>query len=316
MAHSLGHCMLRFIGAFQPPKIETWQPFTWRGLRFANRLGVAGGLDKNAHLLSGFWALGAGFLEIGTITPRAQTANLGKCFGRDNKTESVWNHLGFPNEGADKILQRLSQLVRPYPTPIFINIGKNRDTLLARAHEDYIQLIEKFSPIADAFVINISSPNTKDLRDLLHPVRLEEFLRPVIAASRAIPILLKLSPDVTNQELISCLEISNAVGISGWILTNTTLARTEGTAKLYPKEGGVSGRPLAARSIEMLKMAIEHLGDRREGKLIVSVGGVMSPQDVFDRLRLGAQLVQIYTALVFNGPKFFHEVSHQARQVE
>ena len=316
MAHSLGHGTLRFIGAFKSSKIESWQSFTWRGLHFANPLGVAGGLDKNALLMRGLWSLGAGFLEIGTVTPKPQKANPGKCFDRDIQTESVWNHLGFPNDGGEKILQRILQIKRPYPTPIFVNIGKNRDTALPRAHEDYIHLIEKFAPVADAFVINISSPNTKGLRELLHPVRFQEFLRPVIAAAQNIPVLLKLSPDVTDDELRSCLDISTALGISGWVLTNTTIERNDLTKKLYPPDGGVSGRPLAARAIEMLKIANSHLGNQRQDKLIVSVGGVMSAEDVFERLRLGAQLVQIYTALVFNGPTFFHEVSYQARQTQ
>ena len=292
----------------------------WRNLHFSNPLGTAGGLDKNGTLLHGTWALGAGFVEIGTITPLPQLPNPGKRFDRDLSTYSVWNRLGFPNDGAEKIHTRLKKIARPYPTPLFLNIGKNRDTDLRRAHEDYVQLILKFRDLIDAFVVNVSSPNTAGLRDLLRPDRLREFLHPIIAASPLTPVLLKLSPDVTDGELIEILDASNESGVSGWILTNTTLARPDFLTTRYPKDGGVSGQPLAARSLELLKLTVKHLHtrgvDTSSDKLIISVGGVMTADDVFERLRLGAQLVQIYSSLVFNGPGFFHEVAGRAKKTE
>jgi dihydroorotate dehydrogenase len=306
---------LGFWGPLTKPHIYHWQSFTWRNLQFSNPLGTAGGLDKNARLIHAFWALGAGFVEVGTVTPKPQGPNSGALFDRDASSESLWNRLGFPNDGAAAVLARVKKLKRPYPTPLFLNIGKNRDTKLGDAHKDYVELVHTFGGYVDAFVVNISSPNTQGLRELLKPENLKTFLQPIVIANATIktPLLLKLSPDLADEELKLCLDISAELGFSGWILTNTTLARPGNLARRYPADGGVSGGPLTTRSSQLLQMAVEHLGERRKDKLIISAGGVMSAEDVFTRLRLGAQLVQIYTTLVFNGPKFFREVNDRAR---
>ncbi len=310
---------LRCWGHFRSPQIKTWLPTRWHNLQFSNPLGTAGGLDKNGTLVRGAWAIGAGFVEIGTVTPEPQAANPGKKFDREASTLSVWNRLGFPNDGADLVFDRLAKLPRPCPTPIFLNIGKNRWTDLLHAHEDYVRLARKFRDQADALVINVSSPNTAGLRELLGPNRLRDFLQPILENSNKTPMLLKLSPDLSNDDLIQVLDTSSEIGISGWVLTNTTLARPGNLSARYPVDGGLSGRPLAARSLEMLKITTEHLktrGEKAGDKLIISVGGAMTVDDVFLRLRLGAQLVQIYSALVFNGPGFFHEVARYAQKTE
>ncbi|MCB0349823.1 MAG: quinone-dependent dihydroorotate dehydrogenase [Bdellovibrionales bacterium] len=311
IAYKLSHPLLKLIGLAKSPRTFTWRPFTWRGLQFANPLGISGGLDKNAEYLNAWWALGAGFVEIGTVTPLAQTPNPGKIIARDNKHHAVWNKMGFPNEGVAAVKSRLKQIKRPYHTPLFINIGKNRQTENKNASQDYLHCIRELKPYADAFIVNVSSPNTAGLRDLLTPENLANLLKPLISeCAGKVPLLLKLSPDMTDSDFSSALVSSLELGIDGWILTNTTLARDIDLN--FSKEGGVSGRPLAARSKELLKLAVQTLGDKRHGKLLISVGGVMTAKDVFERLNLGAQLVQIYSALIFEGPTFFCQVAEEA----
>lgn len=325
VAHDFSSSALRLWSVFAFTQDFSWKPFTWRGLHFRNPLGPSGGVDKNGELIKTWWAFGAGFIEIGTVTPRPQQANPGKIIKRDNRRFALWNKMGFPNDGVDQIKTRLKKIKRPYVTPIFINIGKNRDTENARAAEDYLICIRELREYADAFVVNVSSPNTADLRDLLKPENLKSLLQPLLNECRgrsdratgehqaSLPLILKLSPDMSDTDFRTALDVSFSLGIDGWILTNTTLSRDAGLH--FPAEGGVSGQPLTDRSKTLLKLAVDHLGDRRAGKLLISVGGVMTPQDVFERLRLGAQLVQVYTALVFEGPKFFLKVANESRAV-
>ena len=142
------------------------EAFSWRGIHFPNPLGTAGGIDKNALHIKDWWSLGAGFLEIGTVTPEPQKANPGKILDRSLKYRSLWNNMGFPNRGLDFMKNRLSSLPKEKPSPVFINIGKNRQTPVSKASEDYEKLLSVLHPFADVFVINISSPNTKDLRTI------------------------------------------------------------------------------------------------------------------------------------------------------
>lgn len=320
VAHKWGPLFLNTYGRFKPLQTLTWSPFAWRDLEFTNPLGIAGGVDKNAECIDGWWTLGAGFIEVGTVTPRPQDGNGGKILDRDKRAHAVWNKMGFPNRGAEFVARQLKGLYQPHFTPIFVNIGKNRETKLEAAHEDYIACMKALGDSADAFVINISSPNTEGLRELLQPENLQRFLEPLVKAShenlgsrssdQPVPLLLKVSPDITNEELKKVLDISLNLNIDGWILTNTSIGMREGLR--FPSDGGVSGLPLAKRSKELLTHTIDYLGERRKGKLIVSSGGVMSPTDVFERLRMGANLVQVYSALVFNGPFFFRQVADQA----
>lgn len=290
----------------RPPE---WRPLNWRGLHFPNRLGVAGGVDKDAKNIKAWWTFGAGFLEVGTITPEPQPGNTPPVLDRDVPHQAVWNRLGFPSQGAKKVAQRLKKLRRPFPGPIFANIGKNASTPLEQAGQDYIQLLGELAGTVDGFVINISSPNTKGLRELLKPENLTDFLNPIMSARPldGAPILLKLSPDMTDAELENALHISHGVGIDGWILTNTSQGIRDNLN--FPKEGGVSGKPLASRSREVLTQTLKILGPKRDGRLVISVGGILTPEDVVDRLDLGADLVQVYSALIFEGPTFFRQVA-------
>lgn len=310
MAFSLGHVVLKTCNFILNPRHYNWSSLEWRGLQFANPLGTSGGIDKNAELTRAWWSFGAGFVEVGTITPRAQEANPGQIVDRDNIKMALWNKMGFPNAGVATAKKHLDSLPRPHFTPVFVNIGKNRDTKNEQALDDYLYCIRELRGVADAFVVNISSPNTTGLRDLLKPESLRKFLLPLVEeCAGQIPLLLKLSPDMEDADFLSALEISCDLGVDGWILTNTTLARESGMK--FSSEGGVSGRPLSARSKALLQKAVSHLGPRRQGKLLVSVGGVMTADEVFERLRLGADLVQVYSALVFSGPTFFEKVANK-----
>ncbi|MBX7230541.1 MAG: quinone-dependent dihydroorotate dehydrogenase [Bdellovibrionales bacterium] len=314
-SHKLSPLAINLYGRMWDYQTLTWMPFSWRGLDFTNRLGIAGGVDKNATQIGGWWSLGAGFVEIGTVTPLAQAGNMGKRVDRDIPAQALWNRLGFPSLGVDYVAEKLANIYKPHFTPIFANIGKNQATPLELAHEDYTRCINKLHGLVDAFVINISSPNTKGLRNLLDEKYLENFLKFIkekLPQGFATPLLLKLSPDMTIQELEVVLNVSLLQGIEGWILTNTSSSSNSRKNLSFPEEGGVSGRPISEVSRGFLKSTMDILGDRRSGKLIVAVGGVLSEEDVFDRIDLGADLVQVYSSLVFNGPFFFRKVNDYA----
>lgn len=311
---------LRCAGRSHPPE---WSPLEWRGIRFPNRLGVAGGVDKNGSAASAWQALGAGFVEVGTVTPQKQGPNPGSIMARDLPARALWNKMGFPSAGAAKVARRLQGLERPHRSPIFVNVGKNRATPNELAGRDYASCIRALYGAADAFVINVSSPNTMGLRDLLNPVYLRELLRQTTAArdeaheamgfsksDDPTPVLIKLSPDMDADGLEAAVDAAIDRGLDGFVATNTTVAREAGSP--FPQEGGVSGAPLAERAKQALRDLLRALGDRRKGRLIVSVGGIMSAEDAFERLRMGADLTQVYSALVFEGPGFFRSVARAA----
>jgi dihydroorotate dehydrogenase len=312
-AHDIAPLALRLGAPFQSEDIPIWKPLKWKGLSFPNRLGLAGGVDKDAETVEEWWAYGAGFVEVGTITPRAQDPNPGVIINRDLQSRALWNRMGFPGGGVDVARANLMDLPVRRRTPIFVNIGKNRDTSNDDAAKDYATCMQGLDGLADAFVVNISSPNTTGLRELLQPRRFQKFLGGVLAAKNKIgasqtPVLLKLSPDADDADLQSVVQVACDLGIDGFIATNTTLARNHGSP--FPPEGGVSGAPLSARSKEVLQLVRSRVGANH---LVVSAGGVLTPDDVRERLTLGADLVQVYTALIFEGPGFFRAVARQLR---
>lgn len=311
-AHDLSSLALPFVSHIHGKPIPEWNSFTWKDMTFQNPLGIAGGVDKNAEHLNDWWRLGCGFVEVGTVTPQPQNANPGKIMDRDMHLHAMWNKMGFPSHGADEVFFNLAFYAPRYRTPIFVNIGKNRATPNNEAVNDYLTLIDKFRPFADAFVVNISSPNTKGLRDLQNKDNLKALLGPIldkVSHFEPTPVLVKLSPDMGDEGLAEAIANCNDLGVDGFVLTNTTLSRPEGCH--FPAEGGLSGAPLKSLSQRALQIAVETLGNSRKDKLLVSVGGIMSPDDVFERLQMGANLVQIYSALVFHGPGFFHEVARR-----
>jgi len=311
-AHDLSPLALPLYSLFHGRKTPVWNSFTWKGLTFPNPLGIAGGVDKNAEHLNEWWSLGCGFIEVGTVTPRPQNHNPGKILDRDLHLQAMWNKLGFPSHGADEVFYNLAFYAPRFKTPVFVNIGKNRYTPNLSAVEDYVALIDKFRPFADAFVVNISSPNTVGLRELQSRTYLRDLLLPIVdrvSHFEPTPVLVKLSPDMPEEQLAETITICQEAGVNGFVLTNTTLSRPEKCH--FPAEGGLSGAPLRRLSERALQIAVETLGKNRQEMLLVSVGGIMNPDDVFQRLQMGADLVQIYSALIFHGPQFFHDVARR-----
>lgn len=312
LAHDLAPIGLDLLATFRELETPVWRPFSWNGIEFKNRLGIAGGVDKDGASVESWWKFGAGFIEIGTVTPFAQGPNNGKIIDRDTEREALWNRMGFPGVGAKRVRENLSDLPRPRATPIFMNIGKNRATPNDKAAGDYIACLRELDGLADAWVVNISSPNTTGLRDLFKPAAFRAFLEPLLEERtklRTRAMLLKLSPDLTDEDLENVVTTASQMGLDGFIATNTTLAREPGMH--FSNEGGVSGRPLAARSKATLSKVLQILGSTRKDKLIISAGGVIEPDDVLERLALGADLVQVYAALIFHGPWFFDRVTRR-----
>jgi dihydroorotate dehydrogenase len=320
VSHDLSAYLLDLATLFLDIDIPRYRAFSFRGLHFKNPIGIAGGVDKNGASLEAWWKLGVGFIEVGTVTPEPQLANPGKILARDVAAGALWNRMGFPNLGVDHLLGQLKELPSPRPTPVFVNIGKNRNTPNNIASKDYTKIIQTIGPRADAYVVNLSSPNTVGLRDLLSPEKLEPLLNDILAARdrwalKSTLVLLKISPDLSDDELAACVDLSLKAGIDGFIATNTTTLRTAQTS--FPVEGGVSGQPLNELSKRCLKIVVKccdafkntksttpSSSSRAREVLIVSTGGIMSANDIAERLAMGAHLVQVYSVLALEGPWF------------
>jgi dihydroorotate dehydrogenase len=314
ISHQMAPFALPWIARFckQPESTYEWNPFVFHNLKFRNRVGIAGGVDKEGNQLLSWQNLGAGFLEVGTITPRPQSANPGCIMDRDLKTMSLWNKMGFPNQGAEALKKFLTPIRDQIKIPLFINIGKNRDTPNENATEDYLKCVRELSSLADGFVVNISSPNTQGLRDLQDKKFLKELLTNVRATVPAHQTLLvKLSPDMAKEQLCQSLDIALESGVNGFVLTNTTTSRTKELP--YPSEGGVSGLPITQLSRSALETCNQHLteklGSNKKNVIIISAGGILSVNEIQYRLNMGADLVQVYSALVYEGPLFFSKVA-------
>jgi dihydroorotate dehydrogenase len=313
-AHDLSPILLPLVSRVLKVTDKNFKAFEWRGLSFCNPMGIAGGVDKSARTLKAWSRLGAGFLEVGTITPEPQGPNPGPIMDRHISEKALWNKMGFPNPGSVAVAKRLKSMRDSLDVPLFINVGKNRWTKNEKAHEDYFQCMQRLHPYASAFVINVSSPNTKGLRDLLSEKELRHFLEKLMGPARSqfpkTPFLLKLSPDMAEETLKTALQVS-AEFVDGWILTNTTKSRYPQSP--FPEnEGGVSGGPLKSRSRQALGIAAEYKKSYPD-KLLVSVGGIDTAEEVLYRLSQGADLVQMYSVLVFEGPGFFAQLLSKLR---
>ena len=265
---------LKIYSRIKSFKNQKWRPFSWRGLDFSNPLGTAGGVDKNALYIQEWWSMGAGFLEVGTVTPEEQKANPLKILDRSLAHRSIWNNMGFPNKGLNFVKEKLSSLPENKPTPIFVNIGKNRQTSLDQAVEDYRRVLSQLHPQADAFVINISSPNTDNLRSLFSEKKLPVFLKSLKDCmsdfNLQTPLILKMSPDEESFDRI--LEQSIEAGIDGWCICNSTKERR--IPGLFPDYGGVSGKLLSSQSLNLLRKTKKHLDEKKvKDKLLISCGG-------------------------------------------
>jgi dihydroorotate dehydrogenase len=294
------------------------KPVNAFGLTFKNPVGLAAGYDKDGVAVRGLSALGFGHIEIGTVTPRPQPGNPIPRVFRLVEDEAVINRMGFPGKGAQYVSDQLSAFShRPWPalsqaeeSVVYgLNLGKNRDTPLEEAASDYITLMEALSHLADYLAINVSSPNTVGLRRLQGREMLETLLGRIAATRHTLhtarPILVKLAPDLSDDELEDAVGVILACGMDGIIATNTTLAR-EGLRSAHQTEsGGLSGSPLRVRSEAMLAKIVRLV----DGKVpIVSVGGIMDSADAKRRLDMGAALVQVYTGLVYRGPGLVREI--------
>jgi dihydroorotate dehydrogenase len=277
-------------------------------LTFANPIGVAAGLDKDAEAVDALFALGFGAVEIGTVTPRPQPGNPRPRVWRIPGDEAVINAMGFPSSGVTAVKKRL--FGRRFPGVIGINLGKNKDTSLENAARDYTRVLDDLWPMANYVVINVSSPNTPGLRELQGRAALGSLVSEVqrlnqwkadVFSQSPHPILVKIAPDLDDWALDEVLQGAIDGGTSGFIISNTTIDRSVLTAPHAELPGGVSGRPLRGKATEILLKAFQRLGPDNRLPLI-GVGGIYSADDIITRMQAGANLVQIYTGFVYGGP--------------
>lgn len=275
------------------------------GLDFPNPVGLAAGFDKSATAVSAFPALGFGFVEIGTVTPRPQFGNPTPRVFRLPADDAVINRMGFNNDGAATVAQRLRAVRRS--APIGVNLGKNADTPLDRAIQDYCQGLEQLYDVGDYFVVNVSSPNTPGLRDLQEFTRLRDLLTGVQAHNGVLarqrqalpkPLFVKIGPDLLSKELDDVIDVVQRVKVDGIIATNTTVAR-DGLSAPTTEAGGLSGLPLRQRSTEVVRYLFANSQARL---LIIGCGGIFSAEDAYEKICAGASLIQMYTGFIYRGP--------------
>ncbi|MGO9605708.1 MAG: quinone-dependent dihydroorotate dehydrogenase [Candidatus Binataceae bacterium] len=281
-----------------PPELKT-RVF---GLDFANPVGLAAGMDKDAIAVGAWQSLGFGFAEVGTVTPRAQPGNPRPRVWRMPDRGALINRLGFPSNGMNTVARRIERLrSRKLRLRLAINIGPNKDTPAEKVAPDYAALVRELGWLSDFIVINLSSPNTPGLRAWQSPERLREIHRALADSSAPAPpppFLIKLSPDIDAAELGPICDAIVQLGFAGIVATNTTLARAEvGIASNH--EGGLSGHPLLERSRATIRAIRRQVGDRIP---IIGVGGIASAEDAYQHIRAGASLVELYTGLIYQGP--------------
>jgi len=277
------------------------------GLTFPNPVGLAAGFDKDAKLYQELSNFGFGFIEIGTLTPKPQPGNPKKRLFRLPEDNGLINRMGFNNEGVEKAIERLKK-----NKGILIggNIGKNKITSNDEAVSDYVKCFDALFPHVDYFVVNVSSPNTPNLRALQDKEPLQRLLQTLkdlnLKKTSPKPILLKIAPDLTESELLDIIDIITSVNIDGVIATNTTLSREGLKSPNKNEAGGLSGKPLTDRSTDVIRFLHEKSNNAFP---IIGVGGIHSPQDALDKLSAGASLVQLYSGFVFEGPSIVRKIN-------
>jgi dihydroorotate dehydrogenase len=298
------------IGLWRKPKLPQ-TPQRIMGIEFPNPVGLAAGLDKNGQYLDGLAALGFGFIEIGTVTPRPQPGNPRPRLFRLPPAQALINRLGFNNQGVDGLLKNIQN--RTYRGILGINIGKNGDTPLEQAANDYRIALRAVYPQADYVTVNISSPNTPGLRDLQYGEPLQQLLTTLKQTQaelhdehgRYVPLALKLAPDLHNDDIPLLAETLLAQQIDAVIATNTTFSRAGVTGLTHATEkGGLSGAPVFERSTELVHLLHARLGKNLP---IIAVGGILKGADAVAKLQAGARLVQLYTGLIYRGPGLLAE---------
>lgn len=317
-AHHAGMVVIRVLGA--PPIARVTRALTRPdpslrvkalGLDFPSPFGVAAGFDKNAVGVRGLAALGFGHVEVGTVTARPQEGNPKPRLFRLVSDRAVINRMGFNNQGADAVARRLAKLRRGAPdTVIGVNIGKSRVVEVEDATADYVASATRLAPLADYLAVNVSSPNTPGLRGLQAVETLAPLLRAVREASGSTPLLVKIAPDLPDEEIAAISRMAVDEGLAGIIAHNTTIIRdgllTDAATVEAAGAGGLSGAPLKERSLQVLRIVRDSVPAEF---CVISVGGVETPADVQERLDAGATLVQGYTAFLYRGPFWGREVN-------
>jgi dihydroorotate dehydrogenase len=284
------------------------------GLKFKNPVGLAAGFDKNASFYNNFSHLGFGFIEIGTITPKAQDGNPKPRLFRLKSDEAIINRMGFNNGGIEEAIKNLKK--RKTSIVIGGNIGKNKITANEDANDDYLACFKALYPYVDYFVVNVSSPNTPNLRALQEKEPLTQLLSLLQAENLKIPtrkpILLKIAPDLNSNELDDVIDVVQTCKLDGIVATNTTLDRSNliATKEIFENigAGGLSGKPLAKKSTEIIR----YIHQKTNGNIpIIGVGGIHSAQDAIDKLNAGATLIQLYTGFVYEGPSLIKSINQE-----
>lgn len=276
------------------------------GIHFPRPLGLAAGFDKDAKGLNAWGPLGFGYAEVGTLTSINQPGNPTPRLFRLPADRAILNRMGFNNEGITAATQRLR--IRTTPEPIGVNLGKWKRTDAAVAHNDYRNSAQTVGDAADYLVINVSSPNTPGLRDL----QAVETLRPIVESVQAVndrPLFVKIAPDLSDADILAVTDLAIELGITGLIATNTTISRdglaTDSTYVAALGAGGVSGAPVAARSLEVLRLIAERAGNKL---VLVSVGGIETSEQAWERITAGASLIQGYTPFIYGGPDWVQDI--------
>ena len=320
-AHAVTFEALRLaygVGLLRRAGNEPGPPVKLLGLDFPSRVGLAAGLDKNGTCVDALHALGFGFIEVGTVTPLPQPGNPKPRVFRIPAAGALINRMGFPNDGAEALVECLK--ARSARGICGVNIGKNASTPIEHAVDDYVSCLKTTYAYADYLVVNVSSPNTKGLRALQEP----EQLRPVLSAlyaererrvqsgERSVPILVKIAPDLTDAQLVGLAELFTSVGLEGVIATNTTMERSglSPQATHAQESGGLSGLPLRARSLEVVRRLRQLVGSKM---VIVGAGGIFDAKDALEMRAAGADLVQVYTGFIYRGPALIKEIAAALR---
>jgi dihydroorotate dehydrogenase len=289
------------------------RPLELMGLEFPNRVGLAAGFDKNAACIDALGRLGFGFIELGTVTPEPQPGNPRPRIFRIPEAQAVINRMGFPNEGVAALIARLR--MRRFAGICGVNIGKNAATPLARAAQDYVACLKAVYPYADYVAVNVSSPNTAGLRELQQEAALRALLGGLMEVrsrleaehGRRVPLLVKLSADLPDEELAAAAAVIGALRIEGVIATNTTTQRPGVAGRpLADQDGGLSGAPLLPLAAAIVRKLRAALGAR---VVIIGVGGIHSADSAREMLAAGADLIALYTGLVYQGPRLIRELS-------
>ena len=303
-AHHFALAFLRAAGPFLPKTTDTISPVSALRLTFRHRVGLAAGLDKNGVALPAWEALGFSFVELGTVTAQAQPGNPRPRIFRYPNERALINRLGFNNDGAEVIANRLAKLRDRggWPgIPVGINIGKSRVTPIERAVEDYLFCFRKVRIHADYVALNVSSPNTPGLRELQGGQRLDELLRAINAERADLPLLVKIAPDLEPAMLNEIVSVCEANNISGIIATNTTL---DHSAIAHDEEGGLSGAPLQRKSTAI----VQNIANKTKIP-IIGCGGILDAASAREKIAAGANLLQIYTGFIYRGPKLIRELA-------